>query len=99
MKRTKNQVSKDASLPCKTNKTTGCTILPHLHKAKCSWQKDAMPLPPRNPTCFISFRRSFFADILVITNIVVFVHIQKKRVKACQRARPGVLPVKWQRSG
>jgi len=62
---TKNQVSKDASLrtwplPCKTDKTTGCIILPQALRANSTWQKDAMPLLPHRPPCFISFHPKLF---------------------------------------
>jgi hypothetical protein len=61
---TKNQVNKEASLrtgplPGKTNKTTGCIILPPSLQPTARGKR-RYALPTRSPTCFISFHPKLF---------------------------------------
>jgi hypothetical protein len=60
MKRTKNQVSRDASLPhwplpCKSGKTTGCNTFAHLSHKPTLQQKFANALPAAQAICFTRF--------------------------------------------
>jgi len=84
-------------LPCKAGKTTGCIILLQLAQA-IARAKRRYALPAAQPNIVLpDFTRSFSSDISVLTNILVTVTNEKEAV-ACQGARPGVWPVKWQRS-
>ncbi|WP_299352591.1 hypothetical protein [Mucilaginibacter sp.] len=81
MKRSKNQVSKEASLrsrplPVSPGKTTGCkifaplrTLLPHAQ------QKIAMPFPTLLATSFTCPHPKLFADTLHNTNIMLIIKI------------------------
>jgi len=62
---TKNQASKEASLrtwplPCKTDKTTGCIILPLSLYSNAHGKKTLCPCSRTSPTCFISFQPKLF---------------------------------------
>jgi hypothetical protein len=67
IKRTKNQVSKEASLrswplPGKTDKTTGCIILPPSLQPNAHGKKTLCPSRPQAQLVLSVFTRSFFAD-------------------------------------
>jgi hypothetical protein len=61
-------------------------------------QKVAMPLQPHRACLFyLISSEAYLLTLLALTNILVLWAIKKEAV-ACQGARPGVWPVKWQRS-
>jgi len=83
-------------LPCKSGKTTGRKILPcYRSRRPALQQKVTMPLPTHYPPVLPDFIRSCSADELRFNDEYCKI---KRSAKACQGARPGVWPVKWQRS-
>jgi hypothetical protein len=65
MKRTKNQVSQNASLrsmplPCKSGKTTGYVLLPKRSLNAFALAKSLMPLQPHKAVSFTCFHPKLF---------------------------------------
>ena len=97
IKRTKNQFVSKASLPHRAftlQKQMRHGYVPSRFNNLCSAPtviRDVTDaLLSHNPTCAFVFRPKLAADRRLCNG--------KKRVKACQDARPGVWPVWWKRS-
>jgi hypothetical protein len=79
-------------LPGKTDKTTGCIILPQPLQPNAHGKKTLCPSAYK-PNLFYQFSsEAFLLTVLVNTNIFLSMNNEKRSAKACQGARPGVWP-------
>jgi hypothetical protein len=99
MKRTKNQVSKEASLrsgllPGSSGKTAGCKIFAPLRPLVpyASAKNCYAPPTTQSHQFYLPSSEAFLLTVQGQNRHSVFNEARKRSVKACQGARPGVLP-------